>query len=65
VNRDILVVPAETSGPMLLQIQKDRTHNGEMKNKRFDIDVNVWDIPRNVTEPISFHLFHGQSNSTT
>jgi hypothetical protein len=35
-----------------------------MNDKRFDIDMNVWDNTRNVIEPISFHRFHGQSDST-
>jgi hypothetical protein len=29
-----------------------------------DIDVNVWDNAGNVTEPISFHRFRGQTHST-
>jgi hypothetical protein len=36
-----------------------------MNDKILDINVNVWDIARNAIEPISFHLFHGQSNPTT
>jgi hypothetical protein len=32
-----------------------------MIEKMFDIDINVWDIERNVIDPIPFH---GQSNST-
>jgi hypothetical protein len=46
------------------------THYNEMNDKIFDIDINididmnVWDNARNVIEPISFHRFHGQRNST-
>jgi hypothetical protein len=55
---------------MPLHVRKEITHNNEINNKIFDIDIdiyidmNVWDIVRNRIERISFHLFHGQSNST-
>jgi hypothetical protein len=37
-----------------------------MNDKIFDIDIdmNVWDDARNIIDPISFHQFHDQSNST-
>jgi hypothetical protein len=37
-----------------------RTHYSEMNDKIFDIDMNALDNARNILEPISFHLFHGQ-----
>jgi hypothetical protein len=47
----------------LLSIQI--SHCNEMNDKIFnsDVDMNMWDIPRNIIEPISFHRFHGRSNS--
>jgi hypothetical protein len=48
--------------PKLLQIEI--TQNNEINDKTYDIDMNVCDNARNVIEPISFHRFHGQSNST-
>jgi hypothetical protein len=35
-----------------------------MTDKISDIDMNVRDIARNVLEPISFHPFDKQNNST-
>jgi hypothetical protein len=39
---------------MPLHIQKEITHYNEMNNKIFNIDtgMNMWDIARNVMEPI-------------
>jgi hypothetical protein len=74
MNEAILMLTIKTPGqiPKLLQIEI--THYDEMNDKIFDIDVdidvdididmNVWDNARNATEPISFHRFHRQSNST-
>jgi hypothetical protein len=55
-------------------IQKEIIHYTEMNDKvndrisiidiDIDMNVNVWDIARNLIQPISFHLFQGQSNST-
>jgi hypothetical protein len=64
LNQDILILTIKAPGqiPKLLQIE--RTHYYEMNDKIFDIDMYVWDNTRNVIEPISFHRFHGQSDST-
>jgi hypothetical protein len=61
------VLPIKTPGTMPLHVQKEVTHYNEINDKIFDlyIDINMWDIVRNVIELILFHLFHGQSNSTT
>jgi hypothetical protein len=43
------------------------TPSNEMHGKRSDIDMNVWDITRNIIELISFHQFcpfHLQSDLT-
>jgi hypothetical protein len=47
----------------LLQIET--THYDEMNDQIFNIDtdINMWDITRNVTKLISFHRFHGLSDS--
>jgi hypothetical protein len=49
-------------------VKVEITHCDEMNNKMFDIDIdidmNLRDNARNVIEAISFHGFHGQSNST-
>jgi hypothetical protein len=60
----MLTVKGPDQIPKLLQIEI--THYDEMSDKTFriDIDMNVWDNARNVIEPISFHRFHSQSNST-
>jgi hypothetical protein len=47
--------------PKLLQIEI--THYDEMNDKICDINMNVLDDARNVIESISFHRFHGPSNS--
>jgi hypothetical protein len=49
---------------MPLYIQIEITHYCEMNDKIFNVDVNMWGIARNAIEPISFHLFRGQSNPT-
>jgi hypothetical protein len=51
---------------MPLHVKAEMTHYDEMDDKIFDIDIdmNVWVNARNVIEPISFHRFHGQGNST-
>jgi hypothetical protein len=57
---------------MALHIRKEITHHNEMNDKMFnvDFDMNMWDIARNIIEPIlfhlfhRFHLFHGHSNAT-
>jgi hypothetical protein len=66
-NRYILMLPMKTPGRMSSHIQDEMTHCNEMNNKIFniDIDMNMRDITINVMESISFHLFHGQSSSTT
>jgi hypothetical protein len=51
-------------GSMSWYIQKDRTHYSEINNRISNLDINMWDIATNVIEPISFHLFDAQSNST-
>jgi hypothetical protein len=64
LNEDILKLTIKASGqiPKLLQIEI--THDDEMNDKIFDIDMNVWDNARYAIKPISFHRFHRQSNST-
>jgi hypothetical protein len=56
-------------GQMTLPVNVEITHYDEMNDKIFDIDIdigmNLWDNERNVIKLISFHRFHGQSNSTT
>jgi hypothetical protein len=66
VNRDILKLTIKGPGQISKLLQIEITHYDEMNNKIFDIDIdiNVWDNARNVIEPISFHRFQGQSNST-
>jgi hypothetical protein len=46
-------------------LQTEIAHCNEMNHRLFDIeiDMNAWDIARNITEWISFHPFHGQGNS--
>jgi hypothetical protein len=53
-------------GQITKLLQSEKTHYDEIKDKIFDIDIdmNVWDNARNVIDPISFHRFHGQSNPT-
>jgi hypothetical protein len=60
----ILWWPITTLGQMPYGIQKGITHCSEMNEKTFNIDLNIWNIARKIIEPISFHLFHAQSNST-
>jgi hypothetical protein len=52
---------------MPLHVKVKIIHYDEMNDKIFDIDIdmNVWDNAINVIDMISFHRFHGQSNSTT
>jgi hypothetical protein len=50
---------------MPLHVTLEITHYEEIRNKIFNIDVdidiymNVWDNARNAIEPISFHSLHG------
>jgi hypothetical protein len=68
LNRSLLLLPITTRGQTALRIQKEITHFNEMDDQIFnigiDMDMIMWDIPRNVTESISFHRFHGQNTST-
>jgi hypothetical protein len=52
------------TGKTPLRVKIEITHCDEMNDKIFDIDIdmNLWDNVRNVTEPISFHHFHRPSN---
>jgi hypothetical protein len=60
----ILRWPITTLGQMPYGIQKEITHCSEMNEKAFNIDMNMWNIARKIIEPISFQLFHAQSNPT-
>jgi hypothetical protein len=53
-------------GQMPLHVKVGITHYDDMNDKILDIDIdlNMWDNARNVIEPVSFHPFQGQSNST-
>jgi hypothetical protein len=64
LNRYILTLPIKTPSSIPLHIQIEITHHSEMNDKIFNIDANMWDIARNVIEPISFHRFHRRSNPT-
>jgi hypothetical protein len=67
LSRYSLTWPIKTPGSMPLDIPKEITDYNEMNNQILNvgIELNMWDIARNVIEPISFHRFHWLSNSTT
>jgi hypothetical protein len=68
LNRDILKLTIKAPGQIPLHIKGEIIHYDEMNDTIFDIDIdidmNVLDNARNIIEPISFHRFHGHSNST-
>jgi hypothetical protein len=68
LNRSLLLLPITICGQTPLRIPKEITHSNEMDDQMFDIDIDMnmimWDIPRNVTGSISFHRFRGQTTST-
>jgi hypothetical protein len=68
LNQDIMKLTIKAPGHFSKLLQIEITHYDEMSDKIFDhdidIDMNVCDNARNAIEPISFHRFHGQSNST-
>jgi hypothetical protein len=57
------MLPLKAPGHMPLHVKAEITHDDEMNDKIFDIDMNVWDNARNVIEPISFHRFDVQSKA--
>jgi hypothetical protein len=65
LNQCILILPIETLGTMPLHIQKEIAHYNEMNDKISNINMNEWDIERNIIKLISFHLFHGQNKLAT
>jgi hypothetical protein len=59
----ILKLTIKVPGQKALDVKGEITDYDEINDKIFDVDMNVWDNARNITEPISFHYFHDRSNS--
>jgi hypothetical protein len=53
LNRDVLKWPIKAAGTMIFHIQKVITHYNETNDEIFNIDINVWNITRNVMVSIS------------
>jgi hypothetical protein len=64
LNQDIRKLPTKAPAQMPVHVRKEITHYDEMNHKIIDINMNMWDNARNGMESISFHRFHGSSNST-
>jgi hypothetical protein len=58
------MLPIKTRDQMPLHLHKEVTYCNEMNDEILDIDMDMWNIARNVTKPISFHPFHRQSQLT-
>jgi hypothetical protein len=57
-------VANQTTQNKTIACPKRNTHHNEMNDEIFHTDMNMQDTTRNVMESISFHPFHGQTNST-
>jgi hypothetical protein len=69
LNPHILKSLIKASHSVPLPVRKQMTHYNEMNDIlfdiaiRIDIDMNVWNLPRNIIKPISFYLFHRHNDS--
>jgi hypothetical protein len=62
LSQDILKLPIKTRGQMLSDVRQEITHYNEMKNRIFDINLNMRDNARRAIAPTWFYPFHGQGN---